>query len=88
MKRVLMNVTCAVKMNNLAVIKNKLIYLYVILIVYIPSAYVISQLNLNADRLFFVIMSGFWLLFAIMSGSIKLSKIQFFFNYIFHNSTT
>lgn len=73
-----MNAPCVVKMNNLAVIKNKLIYLYVILIAYIPSAYVISQLNLNADRLFFIIISGFWLLFAIMSSSIKLSKIQFF----------
>lgn len=74
----LMNAVGVVNMNNSITIKNKLIYLYVILIAYIPSAYMIPQLNLNADRLFFTIMSGFGLLVFVTSGKFKLSKIQYF----------
>jgi hypothetical protein len=67
-------------MINAAAFKNRLIYLYIILIAFIPSPYLISfsGVNLNLDRLFFIVMAGCWLLFFIMLKRYQLNKIQIF----------
>ena len=80
------------KMINTAAFKNRLIYLYIILIAFIPSPYFISfsGVNINLDRLFFGIMAGCGLLFFIMLKRYQLNKIQlflvlYFFIVLFNN---
>ena len=92
MQHVRMNAICVVNMINTRAVKNRLIYLYIILIAFIPSPYVmsISGARFNADRLFFVIMVGCGLLFFITSKRYKLNRIQlflvlYFFIVLFNN---
>lgn len=85
MQHVRMNATYVVKMINTRAVKNRLIYLYIILIAVIPSPYIfsISGVPLNADRLLFVIMAGFGLLFFMNSKRYEINRIQLFLFFYF-----